>query len=71
MKLTRPLAALALLIASALPAVAADAVFPPGLRLGMVPLIGLNTAKTFPGFEKEVEGTVVVDGAYKAWAIKE
>lgn len=27
--------------------------------------------QTFPGFEKEVEGTVVVDGAYKAWAIKE
>lgn len=27
--------------------------------------------KEFPGFEKEVEGTVVVDGAYKAWAIKE
>jgi len=27
--------------------------------------------KEFPGFEKEVEGTVVVDGGYKAWAIKE
>ena len=27
--------------------------------------------KTFPGFEKEVEGTVVVDGAYQAWALKE
>ncbi|MBW8853247.1 MAG: hypothetical protein JF604_02710, partial [Bradyrhizobium sp.] len=53
MKLIRPLAALALLVASALPALAADAVFPPGLRLGMVPLVGLNTAKTFPGFESE------------------
>ncbi|WGD52686.1 hypothetical protein QA641_01665 [Bradyrhizobium sp. CB1650] len=59
MKLIRPLAALAFLVASALPAVAADAVFPPGLRLGMVPLIGLNKAKTFPGFENE-DGSVKV-----------
>jgi hypothetical protein len=51
MKLIRPLAALALLFASALPALAADAVFPPGQRVGMVPLIGLSQAKTFPGFE--------------------
>jgi arginine decarboxylase len=27
--------------------------------------------RTFPGFEKEVEGTVVIDGAYQAWALKE
>lgn len=59
MKLTRPLAALALLVASAIPAFAADAVYPPGLRLGMVPLVGLNTAKTFPGFESE-DGSVKV-----------
>lgn len=59
MKLTRPLAALALLVAAALPAFAADAVYPPGLRLGMVPLVGLNTAKSFPGFESE-DGSVKV-----------
>ncbi|OAF00770.1 hypothetical protein AYJ54_30880 [Bradyrhizobium centrolobii] len=59
MKLIRPLAALALLVVSALPAASADAVFPPGLRLGMVPLIGLNKAKTFPGFENE-DGSVKV-----------
>jgi hypothetical protein len=59
MKLTRPLAALALLVATALPAVAADAIYPPGLRLGMVPLVGLSTAKTFPGFESE-DGSVKV-----------
>jgi hypothetical protein len=59
MKLTRPLAALALLIATAFPALAADAVYPPGLRLGMVPLVGLSTAKTFPGFENE-DGSVKV-----------
>ncbi|MFK4527666.1 hypothetical protein ABIF90_005647 [Bradyrhizobium japonicum] len=33
--------------------------FPPGLRLGMVPLVGLSTAKTFPGFESE-DGSVKV-----------
>lgn len=59
MKLTRPLVTLALLVASAIPALAADAVYPPGLRLGMVPLVGLNTAKTFPGFESE-DGSVKV-----------
>ena len=59
MKLTRSLAALALLVASAFPALAADAVYPPGLRLGMVPLVGLSKAKTFPGFESE-DGSVKV-----------
>jgi hypothetical protein len=59
MKLIRPLAALALFIASALPALAADAVFPPGSRVGMTPLIGLSKAKTFPGFENE-DGSVKV-----------
>ena len=59
MKLLRPLAVLALVLASQLPAAAADAIFPPGLRLGMVPLIGLSPAKTFPGFENE-DGSVKV-----------
>lgn len=27
--------------------------------------------KTFPGFEKEVEGTVVTEGNYHAWALKD
>jgi hypothetical protein len=53
MKFLSPLAALAFLVTSALPAFAADAIFPPGLRVGMVPLIGLNKAKSFPGFESE------------------
>jgi hypothetical protein len=60
MKLIRPLAALAVLVASQLPGLAADAVFPPGLRLGMVPLIGLTKAKTFPGFESEDRGVKVL-----------
>ncbi len=60
MKLIRPLAALALLVACQLPAHAADAVFPPGLRLGMVPLIGLTKAKAFPGFESEDQNVKVL-----------
>lgn len=56
----RPLAALALLVATSLPALAADPVFPPGLRLGMVPLIGLSKAKTFPGFESEDQSVKVL-----------
>ena len=64
MKPIRPLAALALLIASVLasvfPALAADPVYPPGLRLGMVPLIGLSPAKTFTGFESEDQSVQVL-----------
>jgi hypothetical protein len=59
MKPIRHLIALALLAASALPALGADAIFPPGLRLGMVPLVGLSKAKAFPGFESE-DGSVKV-----------
>ncbi len=45
--------ALALLFAAKDPAFAADALFPPGLRIGMVPLVGLTPARTFAGFESE------------------
>ncbi|MDE2377272.1 hypothetical protein [Bradyrhizobium sp.] len=56
----RPLAALALLFVIAFPALAADPVYPPGLRLGMVPLIGLSPAKTFTGFESEDQSVKVL-----------
>jgi hypothetical protein len=49
--LTSGLAACIFLIALALPAAAADAVFPTASRLGMVPPAGLEVSKTFPGFE--------------------
>lgn len=41
---------LACLSALALPARAADAVFPPGSHIGLVPPAGLNVSRTFPGF---------------------
>jgi hypothetical protein len=35
------------------PALAADPVYPPGLRIGLVPIEGLVLSRTFPGFETE------------------
>jgi hypothetical protein len=35
------------------PAFAADPVYPPGVRIGMTPLVGLAPAKAFAGFETE------------------
>jgi len=52
----------AVLFSSALlwPALAADTVFPPGLRIGLTPLVGLTRAKTFTGFETEDHGVKVL-----------
>ena len=51
---------LALLFAAIAPAFAADPVFPPGVRVGMVPLVGLTPARTFAGFETEDQGVKVL-----------
>src|SRR5246127_3348199 len=59
MKPSRPLAAFALLAAIMRPSLAADAIFPQGVRVGLTPLVGLTKSKTFPGFESE-DGTVKV-----------
>ena len=53
MKPFRLLAAIALLAAAMRPALAADAVFPPGVHVGLTPLVGMVKSKTFPGFESE------------------
>jgi hypothetical protein len=42
------------------PAFAADPVFPPGAHVGMTPLVGLNPAKGFAGFETEDQGVKVL-----------
>jgi hypothetical protein len=49
-----------LLIGTATPAFAADPIFPPGVRIGLVPLVGLTAAKTFPGFETSDQGVKVL-----------
>jgi hypothetical protein len=47
------LLAVGLLAAVMSPAFGADPVYPPGIRVGMTPLVGLAPAKTFTGFETE------------------
>src|ERR1700737_2501333 len=60
MKPFRLISAIALLIAVNCPAFAADTVFPPGVRVGMTPLVGLSRAKTFVGFETEDQSVKVL-----------
>jgi len=50
----------ALLVASLNPAFAADPVFPPGVRIGLTPLVGLSRAKAFSGFETEDQSVKVL-----------
>lgn len=60
----RHVAAAALFIAATClvfgPAIAADPVFPPGMRVGLTPLVGLARAKSFVGFETEDQGVKVL-----------
>jgi len=60
MKHIRLFSAVALLVSAICPAFAADPVFPPGVRVGMTPLVGLSRAKTFVGFETEDQGVKVL-----------
>jgi hypothetical protein len=60
MNLFRLLAAVVLLAATAYPVFAGDVVFPPGSRVGMKPLVGLNRAKSFTGFETEDQSVKVL-----------
>ena len=64
MKTIRLLTAVALLVSAMCltlrPGFAADAIFPPGVRVGMTPLVGLVPAKTFVGFETEDHGVKVL-----------
>jgi hypothetical protein len=60
MKTLGQLIAYVLLSAAESPAFAADPVYPPGLRIGVVPIQGLVVSKTFPGFETEDHGVKVL-----------
>jgi hypothetical protein len=75
MKLSRLLSALGLLLATMCatlcPAFAADAIFPPGIRVGMTPLVGLVPSKTFLGFETEDHGVKVLVAELPADAYSE
>ena len=50
----------ALLIGLVCPSLAADPVFPRGMRVGLTPLVGLSLAKAFVGFETEDHGVKVL-----------
>ena len=56
----RLLAAVAFLVAATWSAFADDAVFPPGARVGLKPLVGLVRAKSFIGFETEDQSVKVL-----------
>src|SRR5258707_1079877 len=60
MKPIRLLPAVVLFVAAMCPAFAADPVFPPGVRVGMTPLVGLSRAKSFIGFETEDQSVKVL-----------
>jgi hypothetical protein len=60
MKHIAPFLALALLAVGLGPAAAADPVYPPGVRIGMIPLVGLAPAKTFTGFETSDQSVKVL-----------
>ena len=63
--------ALVLLFTAMGPALAADPVFPPGLRVGMTPLVGLIPAKNFAGFQTEDESVKVLVAELPAEAYAE
>src|SRR5260370_39427437 len=61
MKPLRLWSGVALFVTAICPAFAAAPIFPPGMRVGMPPLVGLSRAKTFVGFETEDQsGKVLV-----------
>src|SRR4051812_29000058 len=70
MMLIRLMFAVALSIAIG-PAWSADPVFPPGIRIGITPLVGLSKAKTFVGFETEDQGVKVLVAELPADAYNE
>jgi hypothetical protein len=67
--------AVALLVGAILlafgPALAAEPIFPPGIRVGLTPLVGLSPAKSFIGFETEDGGVKVLMAELPAQAYGE
>jgi hypothetical protein len=72
-RLTFAIALLLTAIGAALnnPVLAADPVFPPGIRVGLTPLVGLSRAKAFVGFETEDQGVKVLVAELPAEAYNE
>jgi hypothetical protein len=60
-----------LLIALAVPASAADVVYPPGSRVGLAPPPGLRASAEFPGFEDRQKNVAIMLSALPAEAFAE
>ena len=60
MKHIASLFAVVLFTVGVTPALAADPAYPPGVRVGLAPLVGLVPAKTFTGFETSDHGVKVL-----------
>lgn len=71
MMLIRLMFAVALSIPAISSAFAADPVFPPGVRVGITPLVGLSRAKAFVGFETEDQTVKVLVAELPADAYSE
>jgi hypothetical protein len=71
MALLRPLALFFFLVALAVPAQAADVVFPPGSRVGLAPPPGMTAGQNFPGFEDRDNNVAIVIVALPAEAYTE
>jgi hypothetical protein len=75
MKHAAPLFALTLftaLVSAAFgPASAADPIYPPGVRIGLTPLVGLAPSKTYTGFETSDQGVKVLTTELPAQAFSE
>lgn len=71
MMLIRLMFAVALSIPAISAAFAADPVFPPGVRVGITPLVGLSRAKAFVGFETEDQTVKVLVAELPADAYSE
>jgi hypothetical protein len=72
----KPIRLLALLLVASIclaggPLFAADPAFPAGMRVGMTPLVGLISAKSFAGFETEDHGVKVLVAELPAQAYGE
>ena len=71
MKHIRLLSAVVLFVAAICPALAADPIFPPGVRVGVTPLVGLVGARHSVGFETEDHGVKVLMAELPAEAYNE
>lgn len=60
MKYLRHLTAVVLLLVAMRPAAAADVIYPPGVRVGLTPPVGLTLAKTFTGFQSDDQSVKVL-----------